>query len=230
VFKMYFITKSILVCLFQVHLVFAARCITLHVFTEFYEQSVKSASSYTKTVRSSSEFKSSLGSLAVSGSVSASASGGFAGFSAGFSAEASASYASVKESVESSSKYSETISSEKVEFNTGFLQIIRKIETKLIIDGKIGVVIEKEFVDSVPIAQSLSGAQLKKRGEDYMKNRFSGREVGNRFTETVCRDCRVESKCTVPPQAPPHGCSVDLICSWKQKPILYIIRQPILWG
>merc|ERR1712123_382189 len=167
---MYFITQSILVCLFQVHLVFAARCdygkITLHVFTEFYEQSVHSASPYTKTVRSSSEFKSSLGSLAPS---------------------ASASYESVKEA----NKYSETTSSEKVEFNTGFLQIIRKIESKLIINGKSVVVIEKEFVDSVPIDQSLSGAQLKKRGEDYMKNRFSGREVGNRFTETVCRDCKV---------------------------------------
>lgn len=185
-------------CLFQVHLVFAARCdygkITLHVFTEFYEQSVKSASPYTKTVRSSSEFKSSLGSLAPS----ASASGGYAAFSA----EASASYESVKEA----SKYSLTISSEKVEFNTGFLQIIRKIESKLIINGKSVVVIEKEFVDSVPIDQSLSGAQLKKRGEDYMKNRFSGREVGNRFTETVCRDCKVSL----------FGFSDQPKCNWEQ--------------
>ena len=67
--------------------------ISLHIEAEFKQQGVKSASSYTKTVKCDSSFKKRLNSLAVSASVS----GSYSGISAG----ASASYESLTDSVTS---------------------------------------------------------------------------------------------------------------------------------
>ena len=102
--------------------------ISLHVEAEFKQQGVKSASSYTKTVKSDSSFKKRLNSLAVSASVS----GSYSGISAG----ASASYESLTDSVTSTENYSETVESEKIVFHPDFLQIIREITTRVIINER----------------------------------------------------------------------------------------------
>ena len=159
--------------------------ISLVVSTEFFEQSVKSASSYTKTVRSSSAFKKNLNQLATSASVSGSASVPGIG---SFSASASASYEHLSESVTSSTKYEETIRSEKTEFNESFLQIIREVITRVTINGKSASITEKKFVDSVPVGKSLSSSQLNKMAEDYMGDRFgSTKTLRKTFSETICK-------------------------------------------
>ena len=153
--------------------------ISLHVTAEFFEQSVQSKSAYTKDVSSSSEFKKSLQSLEASGSLKV-------GYGL-FSAEASASYATVEESVKSASESNEYVEQKETVFKNDFLQILRKIETKLIINGYSAVVIEKELVDSVPIKESLTDEQLYLMAENYMKRTFPEKTFGNKFKETVCR-------------------------------------------
>jgi len=153
--------------------------ITLEVTAEFFEQSVQSKFSYTKRVSSSSEFKKSLQSLEASASLKV-------GYGL-FSAEASASYATVEESVKSGSESNENVEQKETVFKNDFLQILRKIETKLIINGYSAVVIEKELVDSVPIKESLTDEQLYLLAENYMKRTFPEKAFGNKFKETVCR-------------------------------------------
>ena len=154
--------------------------ISIHVEAEFKQQPFKSASSYTKSVQSDSSFKKRLNQMAVSASVS----GTYKGFSAG----ASASYESLTDSVTSTESYSETVQSEKIEFNPDFLQIIREITTRVIINGKSATIFEKKFVDSVPIGEPLSESERKSLAYDYMAREFGQQAVRNKFDETICQE------------------------------------------
>ena len=133
--------------------------ITLSVSTQFFEQSIKPASTYSKTVKSSKSFKKTLKKMAANAEVKASY-----GL---FSGSAAASYESLTDSVSSSENNEETIKSEKIEFNTVFLQIIREKVTRVSIIGRSASTSETKFVDSVPTSESLSGAELTKRAEDF---------------------------------------------------------------
>ena len=105
-----------------------------------------------------------------------------------FSGSASASYESLTDSASSSDKNEETVKSEKIEFNTNFLQIIRETLTRVTINGRSASSSETKFLDSVPISESLSGSELSKRAEDYMLFLYGPeKSIRNTFTETVCQ-------------------------------------------
>ena len=114
-------------------------------------------------------------------SVSGSGSASFSGW--GFEGSASASYSSVENSVRSSDfANSETVSgtssgsatssseqSQKTDFNPNFLQIRQITTTTLTIKGVSTIMEELEYVDSIPVEESLSRIELRNMGEDEIK-------------------------------------------------------------
>ena len=76
---------------------------------------------------------------------------------------------------------------EETKYNPDFLQIFRKVETRLTVNGDTGSITEERIVDSKPKADKYSSAELRKEAADYMAWEF-GKEkiVKNKFTETVC--------------------------------------------
>ena len=161
--------------------------ISVYVKTEFLEQSVLSAYTYTKkTISSSSSFKETVNQLAVSASVS----GGYGAFSA----SASASYESLKNEVTSSTNYGETEQEEKTEFKADQLQIIRDIQTTVTINGKSASVSERDFITTVPVEESLSSSKLNRMADGYMADEFGEKAVSNTFHETICQEKKKVNK------------------------------------
>merc|ERR1712128_83605 len=92
--------------------------LTLRVNVEFYEEAIKSAYMYSKTIKSSKHFKKTLEKMSTSASIS--------GSYGAFSASASASYSSLSDSILNEEKYGEQENEEKTVFKDGFLQITRE--------------------------------------------------------------------------------------------------------
>merc|ERR1711892_934263 len=138
--------------------------LTLRVNVEFYEEAIKSAYTYSKTIKSSKHFKKTLEKLSTSASIS--------GSYGAFSASASASYSSLTDSVLNEEKYGEQENEEKTVFKDGFLQITRETKTSFYVNGRGGSITEKKIVDSVPEADSMSAEGLRQRAVDYMKLKF----------------------------------------------------------
>ena len=153
--------------------------LTLEVRAEFYQKPLLSAFKYTKVIKASKSFKKTLTQMATSASVS--------GSYGAFSASASASYSSLKDSVISSEEYGMKEKKEETKYNPDFLQIFRKVETRLTVNEYTGSITEERIVDSKPKAEKYSSAELRKEAADYMAWEF-GKEkvVKNKFTETVC--------------------------------------------
>ena len=164
---------------------FCGNQLDLRVNAKFYERSQTMASSYSKSVQSSSTFQQKFDSF--SAEASAEASGKI------FSGSASGAFEKVSESVESSSSYSESISHEQTEYNTGFLQILREVTTELSIDGSKATVVEETYVDSVPIKQDRSQYELNRLAENYIAYEFGnssnddgGEIMGSTYINSVC--------------------------------------------
>ena len=120
---------AIVLTLFEVNVSFGEEfcgsTFTIRVTVRFYERSVTSASSYSKTIESSSCFKSEYDSF----SFEMERSGGFKGFSA----SSSVGFEKVSETVTETSEYRETISQETTNYSLNFLQIFKEETTELTI-------------------------------------------------------------------------------------------------
>ena len=162
---------------------FCGNTFTIRVTVRFYERSVTSASSYSKTIESSSYFKKEYDSF----SFEMQRSGGFKGFSA----SANIAFEKVSEDVTQTEEYRETVSQESTNYSVNFLQVIREETTELEIDGVTSRTVEEIFVDSVPIDDDYSSSRLTALAEEYIWYYYNqtdsvGEITGSTYTETVC--------------------------------------------
>jgi len=162
----------------------SAKCtpITLTVMAEYRESSLIKDYKHTRLITSSSSFKRNFESLDTSASVSASY--------GGFSGEASASFSQVSESAVSTTKSRDETKTTEVTYAEGQNHIIEKITKIVTIDGRSATVITQDIVDVVPVADSPSYSQLRRKGEDYIDYNYGGARGGkirnNVYTESTC--------------------------------------------
>lgn len=166
------------------------RKVTVKVFVEHHQQSLTSASSYLKTISSSSSYKSQYDSLDVSASVS--------GSYGGFSASASAAYSEVNSLTTSSSNYNYREEGKTKTYNPKQLQISREVTTTVIIGGRSSKVYEKRFVNSTPLASGWSNEKLHQASVRFLKNKFyddNSNIRGTTYTSESCQPLKCGLRC-----------------------------------
>ena len=125
---------------------------------------------------------------------SATVSGGFKGFSA----SASAAYGEVNNLVTSSQNDRHTEKGTMTTYNPLDYQIQREVSTRIQIDGKTALYLEKRYVDSTSRGQKWTRAQLQTASENYLKNRFYGENDkirGSTYEIETCAKETCNKKC-----------------------------------
>lgn len=158
--------------------------VKLFIRAEYLESSVREDFKHTTNIQTSSTFKSNYKKLAVSASVS--------GSGAGFSGSASASYEAVTDSALENSGSSHKEKKTMTKFDDGQNQIIRKILTRVTIDGLKAQTITSDIVDSVNENDSPSPEKLRNWAADYINYTYGDKDGNhdgirkNTYTETTC--------------------------------------------
>lgn len=166
------------------------RKVVLKVFVEHHQQSLTSASSYLKTISSSSSYKSEYDSLDTSASLS--------GSYGGFSASASATYSEVNSLTTSSSNYNSREEGKTKTYNPKQLQISRDVTTTVIIGARSSKIYEKRFVNSTPLESGWSSEKLHQKSVTFLKNKFYGEDSkirGSTYTSETCQPLLCGQKC-----------------------------------
>jgi len=164
--------------------------VVLKVFVEHHQQSLTSASSYLKTISSSSSYKSAYDSLSASASVS--------GSYGGFSGAASAAYSEVNSLTTSSSNYNYREEGKTRTYNPKQLQISREVTTTVIIGARSSKVYVKRFVNSTPLGSGWSSEKLHQESVKFLKNKFYGEDSkirGTTYTSETCQPLFCGRKC-----------------------------------
>ena len=173
-------------------LTYATNCgrnteVTIRVKVSLYERSIKSSYRHTMNIVSSSSFHKAYESLSKSANFSASA--GIEGYG-GFSSALQMSFNRVTQEVDSSNNYQKSVETLKDDFQPGMLQIYRRTRTTVMIGNKISKIEENDYVDSVPLNQSLSVHQLRTMEVDHLRHHFGhtnkGRIEGSTYVEVSC--------------------------------------------
>ena len=162
--------------------------VILQVEVEFFKLATGMAKSYSLIEDASTAFLKTLNDMSTSASVS----GGYGGFTA----SASGSYSKLTEECTNSESHALNEEEKQTWFNIDFFQIIRKVTTRLTINGKSGTTKEKRFVDSIPKSEDLTREQREQRARDYMTFNYGDKAVGNKFTESVCQK-KIAKACKV---------------------------------
>ena len=125
---------------------------------------------------------------------SASVSGGFKGFSAA----ASAAYGEVNNLVTSSQDDSHIEWGKMTTYNPLDYQIEREVTTRVQIDGKTALYVEKRYVDSTDRDEKWEKEQREEASERYLKRRFYGEDdkiSGSTYKIETCVKETCKNKC-----------------------------------
>ena len=125
---------------------------------------------------------------------SASVSGGFKGFSA----SASAAYGEVNNFVTSSQDDRHTEWGKMTTYNPLDYQIEREVTTRVQIDGKTALYVEKRYVDSTDRDEKWTPKQRDEASERYLKRRFYGEDdkiSGSTYKIETCVKETCNEKC-----------------------------------
>ena len=158
-----------------------------------------------KEITSSKSYRNAYNSFDTSASVS----GGFKGFSA----SASAAYGEVNSMITSSQEDHHIERGHMTTYNSLDYQIQREVSTRIEIDGKTALYVEKRYVDSTDREDKWTQDQKEARSERYLKRRFYGEDdkisgstykIETCVKETCkagCQKCKREicQKCAVVP-------------------------------
>ena len=125
---------------------------------------------------------------------SASVSGGFKGFSA----SASAAYGEVNNFVTSSQDDRHTEWGKMTTYNPLDYQIEREVTTRVQINGKTALYVEKRYVDSTDRNEKWEKWEREEASERYLKRRFYGEDDkirGSTYKTETCVKEKCEKKC-----------------------------------
>merc|ERR1719277_1832160 len=150
-----------------------AHGVSCRVTVEYLQQSLRKASEYKKVISSSSSFQSSY--KKVDSAISMSGSGGMPGIF-DLSSKMASSFKKVVDESSSQSNYRYEEKSEETEYNTDFLQLLRKVSTVVAIDGSTVEMIETMIVDSIPTASPLTSKQLEEKSKEFIMQEYDNGE------------------------------------------------------
>ena len=143
-----------------------------------------------KEITSSKSYRNAYNSFDTSASVS----GGFKGFSA----SASAAYGEVNSMITSSQEDHHIERGHMTTYNSLDYQIQREVSTRIEIDGKTALYVEKRYVDSTDREDKWTQDQKEARSERYLKRRFYGEDdkiSGSTYKIETCVKETCKNKC-----------------------------------
>jgi len=156
--------------------------VTLRVDVEFRELPLRKVYHYIEKISATDSFKKSYRNLDTSAEVE--------GSYKLFSARAKVTYNQITEKVSRLKTFEKTIREDLTEYQKGTYQIVRDITSQVEINGNLATMVETKFVDSIPISQHNSPAQLYQKAKDEINRRYGGSKRGSingaTYTESTC--------------------------------------------
>ena len=147
---------------------------TLQIYVQHHQQAIKSYFSYLKEYTKTSNYRSAYNSLDKATDFKWKAEGSGFGVKLGTGIKLSVHLKKTNSFVTKTSKTSYRDEGKQIKFNENYLQIYRKVQTSVTIEGNSATLVDLSYYQSVPVGQGWNSSRLRQEDEDYLCHRFYG--------------------------------------------------------